>query len=122
MKKIVPMLTNEFTALLCTLQEGVTIEFGLTCDSFDESEGICPNDVSEWYFARIIRIPEYESRFILIDYCGGEDAFAIPLNCYSNRIDEDDKWLIELNMNKFYGEKLYRSTDEMIYVEMEEEE
>lgn len=31
-------------------------------------------DCSSWYFAKLMSIPEYESDFILIDYCGGGSA------------------------------------------------
>lgn len=124
MKKIIPMNVNKFTNLLCAMKEGQTIEFAR--DAYLWQEGleieIEPHEVECWYFARILRVPEYESRFILIDYCGGEEAFVIPLNCYSNTIDEDDKFIIRDAVRRLFEHHLSIGPQAYVFVEMEEEE
>lgn len=96
---------NELAELLLSLDDGETIEFGLEYvgerknDTFVE-----PEDVQEWYFARKINIPEYCSRFILIDYAGGECAYAIPLNNYQSYADGDDKWIVSLKLREYFSE------------------
>ena len=123
MKYIKPMQVKEFTELLLTLKTGDTIEFGTDpgCDWPDEIPDAA--DVSGWYFARVLQLPEYDSRFILIDYCGGEEAFAIPLNCYSNLCDEDDKQIVPGYVKKFFKNCLnIYNADDYVFVEMEDTE
>jgi hypothetical protein len=124
MKKIVPMNENDFANLLCTMKEGQTIEFAR--DAYLWQEGleieIEPHEVECWYFARIFRVSEYQSRFILIDYCGGEDAFVIPLNCYSDVIDEDDERIIRIKVEQLFDHHLFIGPQGYVFVEMEEEE
>lgn len=124
MKYIKPMNCDEFAQHLLTLTEGDTVEFA--CDPGAEWPDKVPDvrDVECWYFAKVIVIPEYESRFILIDYCGGEEAFAIPLNCYQNHCDEDDKTIVPQYVREYFSGHCRNldSIDDYVFVEMEEEE
>ena len=123
MKYIRPMNWQEFAAHLLTLKNGDTVEFA--CDP-----GVAwPDEVPDvenmecWYFARVMTIPEYESRFILIDYCGGEEEFAIPLNCYSNYCDADDYRIVHDFVKTYFNDHCggLGSIDDFVFVEMEEE-
>lgn len=120
MKYIQPMNCEEFAQHLLTLYNGDTVEFGTDpgVEWPDETPDI--DDVTVWYFVRVINIPEYESRFILIDYCGGECAFAIPLNNYKNGCDEDDKRVVMDKVKEFF--KNCDDVDDYVFVEMEDDE
>ena len=124
MKYIQPMNHEEFAQHLLTLKDGDTIEFA--CDPGVAWPNEIPDvtDVECWYFARVMVIPEYESRFILIDYCGGEEAFAIPLNCYQHHCDEDDKIIVPEYVKKYFRGHCRNLTSiyDYVFVEMEEEE
>lgn len=99
MNYIKPMNIKEFTEYLLTLKTGDTIEFG--CSTENETPEI--DDVEDWYFARVMKIPEYDSRFILIDYAGGEEAFAIPLNNYTDFCDEDDMRIVPKYVKDYFN-------------------
>ena len=124
MKYIRPMQWKEFAEYLLTLKNGDTIEFG--CDAGAEwpDEIPCARDVECWYFAKVIHIPEYNSRFILLDYCGGEAAYAIPLNCYKNESDGDDECIVPKYVKKYFEGHCpdLNGTDDCVFVEMEEEQ
>lgn len=109
-----------FSNFLLTLKDGDTVNFGCTCDSDLDGSDLDWMKIENWYFAKIIHIDKYDSRFILIDYCGGEEAFAIPLNNYSEERDEDDKRIVSGAVKKFFKENDYLgSTDDFVYVEIE---
>ena len=120
MKYIKPMTCDELAQHLLSMSDSDVIEFG--CDP-----GVCwPNehpavqDVECWYFAKKISIPEFGSRFILIDYCGGEEAFAIPLNCNSDRYDEDDRRIVPEYVHDFFNQCPNLTSDKYhVFVEME---
>ena len=121
MKYIKPMDAQEFADYLCTLETGDTIEFGTDpgCSWPDEIPE--STDISNWYFARVMEISEYNSRFILIDYAGGEEAFAIPLNNYQNCCDADDCRIVHKYVIKYF--KNHRDlcgAYDYVFVEMEE--
>ena len=122
MKKIVPMNAQMFSELLSSMKEGETIEFARDANEDWKERELDKWDVECWFFARILCVPEYESRFILIDYCGGEEAFVIPLNCYSHNIDGDDHFIIKCHVKHLFENHLYIGTDGYVFVEMEEEE
>lgn len=121
MKYIRPMNCEEFTEYILTLKTGDIIEFGVDpgCDWPDE----IPNtfDVTGWYFAKVMEIAGYNSRFILIDYAGGEEAFAIPLNGYKNCCDSDDEHIVP-GYVKWYFENHRELNDinDYVFVEMED--
>lgn len=120
---IKPMNYIEFAAYLLTLKDGDVIEFGCDAGGGWPEETPEVHDVECWYFARIISIPEYSSRFILIDYCGGEEAFAIPLNCYQNHCDEDDRNIVPEFVKRFFCNHCLNlgSIDDYVFVEIKEE-
>ena len=123
MKYIQPMNCKEFAEYLLTLKTGDHVDFGcdigdLTHEELAERYEDDPYSVECWYFARVMEIKEYGSRFILLDYAGGEEAFAIPLNNYKNTCDEDDQYIVP-----GYIETFFKRTDnigEYVYVEMED--
>ena len=122
MKCIKPMQAKEFSEFLLTLKTGDTIDFGtdpgwLWPDATPEVK-----DVTAWYFATVIHIPGYCSRFILLDYAGGEAAYAIPLNAYSDEPDEDDKWIVYDYVKRFFENcNDIGHADDYVFVEMEDE-
>lgn len=122
MKYIQPMTCKEFAQHLLTLKNGDTVEFA--CDPGVNWPDEVPDvdDVECWYFARVIVIPEYESRFILIDYCGGEEAFAIPLNCYRSYCDQDDMTIVPRYVEEYFNCRCGHldSDNDYVFVEMEE--
>lgn len=123
MKYIQPMNCEEFAQYLLTLKNGDAIEFG--CDPGVDWPNEIPDvhSVEAWYFARVIVIPEYTSRFILIDYAGGESAYAIPLNCYKNGSDGDDEYIVPQYVKRFFEGHCpdLNGIDDYVFVEMEEE-
>ena len=116
MKTIKPMNCEEFAQYLLTLKTGDCIDFG--CYTTSDKEEITDNDVECWYFAKVMEIPEYGSRFILLDYAGGEEAYAIPLNNYKNCCDEDDKYIVPKYVEEYFRRN--GNIHEIVYVEMEE--
>ena len=120
MKYIKPMNIKEFSDFLATLKTGDKIDFGTGTYVDQTNEIPDPYDVEGWYFATVMEISEYGSHFILIDYAGGEEAFAIPLNSYKHTCDEDDKYIIAK-----YTERFFLSCPDIIdkvYVELDDEE
>lgn len=102
MKHIKPMTREEFANRLLTLTEGEILEFA--CDGGAGWPNRNPEigELECWYFAMRMSIPNYDSNFILIDYCGGEECFAIPLNCYSSKPDEDDRRIVRSYVDRFF--------------------
>ena len=123
MKYIKPMTCDEFAQYLLTLKTGDTIEFACDYGADSPEEVTDVRDVECWYFAKVMCIPGYESRFILLDYCGGEEAFAIPLNCYQNHCDEDDRWLVPKFVRQYFSSHCRNlgSVDDYVFVEMDDE-
>lgn len=91
-----------------SVEFSATYDGWLDTDSEDfESLPLNTRYFSDWYFARIVDLNDlgHTSRFILIDSCGGENAFAIPLNNYSTKFDEDDERIIYDRLCEwFWGE------------------
>ena len=119
------MNAKQFAERLMNLKENETLEFGCSCTDYDiAADDLNEYDVEDWYFARIIHVDEYESRFILIDYCGGEEAYAIPLNSYSEDVDEDDEGIIRYMVNEYFKHhnRFISSVDDFVYVEGRDEE
>ena len=114
MKTIKPMNCEEFARYLLTLKTGDCVDFAC----YASEEIIDDADVECWYFAKVVEIPEYCSRFILLDYAGGEEAYAIPLNNYRNYCDEDDKYVVPKYVEEYF--KRNENIHEIVYVEMEE--
>lgn len=121
MNFIQPLNMESFIKLLLSLKDNDEITFAVTVN--DEAlEGylaglpIQPEDAENWYFAKVINIVEHASRFILIDYCGGGDALAIPLS--ENGDDFLDKSLVREFVERFY-KRCYEldGTDRPVFVE-----
>lgn len=122
MKYIKPMNEKEFADYLLTLKTGDTIEFGVDpgCEWPDEVLEV--SDVTGWYFAKVMEIKEYGSRFILLDYAGGEEAFAIPLNNYKDCCDDDDRSIVPKYVKHYFeNHKELNGISDYVFVEMEEE-
>lgn len=117
------MDADEFTAYLMTLKVGQQVDFAAGIEENDYVEVL--NDIDplyNWYFAKRMKISKYCSNFILIDYAGGEEAMAIPLNSYSDTLDEDDRAIIRRRIKRFFCDNDRMVTIQYVYVEMETEE
>ena len=98
MKYFKKMSAEEFGKYLLTVPFGKEICFALDCED-DELEIPMGQEFDAdyqfnfgcWYFIKGISIPEYNSRFLLCDYAGGEEAFAIPVSCYGQYPTMEDK-------------------------------
>lgn len=116
------MDADEFTAYLMTLKVGQQVDFAVCIEENDYVEVLNDNDpLYNWYFAKRMKISEYGSNFILIDYAGGEEAMAIPLNGYSDTLDEDDREIIRRRIKRFFCDNDRMATIQYVYVEMETE-
>ena len=124
MTYVKPMNCEQFSEYLLTLKDGDIIFFALFLDADDkEHEYYDANDAECWYFAKVMFLPEHDSRFILIDYCGGEEAFAIPLNNYANRRDEDDRIIVPKYVKDFFERYLsHDGENSIVYVEFKEDD
>ena len=121
MKYIKPMTATEFAEYLFTLKTGDVIEFAVDPGCYWPDEIPDIHNVSGWYFAQVMEIKGYCSRFILIDYAGGEEAFAIPLNNYKNYCDEDDRYIIREYVKRYFkNHRELNGVDDVIFVEMED--
>lgn len=98
MNKIKIMTAEEFADYILSQKEGDAIEFAISKENFCESDPINLDDVSDWFFAKIITIPEYFSRFLLIDFCGGREAIVYPL---SNMISSPDWKDVDFDVEDF---------------------
>lgn len=117
------MDADEFTAYLMTLKVGQQVDFAANIEENDYVEVLNDNDpLYNWYFAKRMKISKYCSNFILIDYAGGEEAMAIPLNSYSDTLDEDDREIIRRRIKRFFCDNDRMVTIQYVYVEMETEE
>lgn len=93
MKYFKKMSAEEFGKYLLTVPFGKEICFALDYrGEGDEDELIMgqvfdagrENDFELWYFVKGIELKYYQSRFLLCDYAGGEEAFAIPVGSMGN--------------------------------------
>lgn len=117
------MDADEFAAYLMTLKVGQQVDFAAGIEENDYVEVLNDNDpLYNWYFAKRMKISKYGSNFILIDYAGGEEAMAIPLNGYSDTLDEDDREIIRRRIKRFFFDNDRMVTIQYVYVEMETEE
>ena len=116
MKTIKEMDVEQFIDLLLTMRDGDTCDFALTQTYIPDDRDLNSMDLEGWYFVRVFYIPEYASRFILLDYSGGEEAMAIPLNGYQNERDDDDRMIVPGYVYKFFNEHMINK----VYVEQSE--
>lgn len=71
---------SELAKMIDMLDVGQAIEFSSGSGESDNWES--------WYFAKKMRIQEYASDFLLIDYCGGGQAQAYSI--YNNQAEQLD--------------------------------
>lgn len=92
--KITPIDKAQFTDLILHMKIGESIVFATKCWN-EYTEVIEERYVYDWYFATKLFLPDFDSCFVLCDYCGGGgDAFAISFNSYMNAPDEDDLYIV----------------------------
>lgn len=77
---------------LCTKlkeDENNIVEFGLYCSDEDNPSVY---NVSSWYYIQLCKNEGYMSEYLIVDYCGGEDAMAIsvPWKCRFEPNDAND--------------------------------
>lgn len=121
MKYIKPMNCEEFASHLLTLKTGDVVDFAIDPGYKWPDEVPDARDVECWYFAKVMEIKEYGSRFILLDYAGGEEAFAIPVNNYKNYCDEDDRHIVPSYVKQYFeNHRELTGVDDYVFVEMEE--
>ena len=121
MKYIQPMNAAQFAEHLLTLKTGDVIEFGVDPGTSWPDEIPEIMDVTCWYFAKVMEIKGYCSRFILLDYCGGEEAVAIPLNNYKNCADDDDRVYVPKYVESYFNDHRELSgPDDYVFVVMDE--
>lgn len=80
-KEIKIMTSQELADYIISRKTGDIIEFAISkaqLATVDIPENV--EQVESWYFAQIIERPDYQSRFLIIDYCGGLEACAYPLS------------------------------------------
>lgn len=104
MERVTKMNAKEFAEFLFKIEDNKFYSFGCSYEG-DNLEELDPTDVCDLYFATIISVPDEESRFILIDYSGGEEAFVIPLNSYQKERDEDDERIIRERINQYFSKE-----------------
>jgi hypothetical protein len=123
MKIIVPMSATEFAAHLLNIvaTQKHTVEFALDCDA-ESMEEATPSDCETWMYAKYMEVEGYDSRFILIDHCGGEDAHVIPLGNFMNDYTHspDDLRITECKVCDFFRDYFIPLSSGRVYVEMEE--
>lgn len=80
------MNAEQFAELLFNMKVNETVDFGLERSWYfddnhkiDEEHPLETWDVSNWYFAKRMDVPMYDSELILVDYVGGGQAYAMPL-------------------------------------------
>ena len=123
MSYIKPMRGKEFAEYLLTLKTGDEIYFGVDPGIEWPDDVPSVGNVTGWYFAKVVKLDGNGSRFILLDYCGGEQAFAIPLNSFTNECNEDDAFIVPGFVETYFenfNTELRRMSD-YVFVEMEEE-
>ena len=103
MKYFKKMSAEEFGKYLLTVPFGKDVFFALDYmgsgfeDEFEMGhvfDGDREYDFGLWYFIKGMEITNYGSKFLLCDYAGGEEAFAIPLSDYGTYpTSEDQEWV-----------------------------
>ena len=119
MKYIKPMQGKDFAEYLLRLDVGDEIYFGVDPGIEWPEEVPSVGDITGWYYAKVMQIGGQGSRFILLDYCGGEQAFAIPLSNFGDK--EEDRAIVP-GFVKTYFENYnieLGSMNDYVFVEME---
>lgn len=94
--------------ILDNLNLGDSVTFGL--DRLDE------NEVENWWFVKVVNIPEGDSNIVIIDYCGGGLPMAFPLN--HPMYQEDEEFFVEAVAHYFRKDNESYNDDEKITVDL----
>lgn len=119
MSRIAPMNVTQFSNLLLRMKTGDCILFA-TGRWNNYAENLSESDVFNWYFVQKMYLPDFESRFFLIDFCGGTEATAIPFNNCSDIPDEDDMYYLPGRVEALF-EKLGLDSRSTVYVKLKSE-
>lgn len=111
---------KQFTELLLTMKDGDVIEFACYPPESPLDDATDVFDAKGWYFAKLCSIPEYQSRYILLDYAGGECAYAIPLDSEVYDTPTDNDFVTSFHVHKYF-DYINSEIEEYVYVKMEEE-
>lgn len=111
---------KQFTELLLTMKDGDVIEFACYPPESPIDDATDVFDAKGWYFAKLCTIPEYQSRYILLDYAGGECAYAIPLDSEVCDCSRADDFVTSYHVQKYFN-YINSEIEEYVYVKMEEE-
>lgn len=130
MKYFKKMSAEDFGKYLLTVPFGKEVSFALECEYDElsipmgqEFDGDCKFDFGCWYFIKGMSIPAYDSRFLLCDYAGGEEAFAIPVSCYGQYPTCEDKEFVPRFWKKCWEHiQDVRSKQDYVFVEIIEED
>lgn len=115
MKEIETMTAEQLAnhILSQVIKKGETVEFAIAQDPHCNEKPQTVEEILGWFFIKMIEIPEYCSKFILIDYCGGQEATVYPIDHSFNGInaqnadfdEEDFKNWIQAWFSDFCEEK-----------------
>lgn len=111
---------KQFAELLLTMKDGDVIEFACYPPESPPDDETDVFDAKGWYFAKLCSIPEYQSRYILLDYAGGECAYAIPLDSVVRSRPVDDDFVTLYHVHKYF-EYINSEIEEYVYVKMEDD-
>lgn len=110
MNNYLQLSAEEFARwVLDNLNLGDSVMFGL--DRLDEYEA------ENWWFVKLINIPEGDSLVALIDYCGGGLPMAFPLN--NPMYQEDEEFFIEAVAHYFRRGNDFYNDDEKITIDLD---
>ena len=133
MKYFKKMSAEEFGKYLLTVPFGKEICFALDYmgDGYEDEIGMGQifdedheNDFALWYFIQGIHIEGYESRFLLCDYCGGEEAFSIPVSSLGKYPTSEDIEYVPRFWMDCWNKIQYRTgydKQDYLFVEIEED-
>ena len=133
MKYFKKMSAEDFGKYLLTVPFGKEVCFALDYMGAEGEDNVALGQVFDgdreydfglWYFIKALEIPKYGSKFLLCDYAGGEEAFAIPLSDYGTYpTSEDKEWVPRFWMDcwsKIQDRNGYDRQD-YLFVEIEED-
>ena len=72
---------------------------------------VSDEEVENWWYVKLINIPEYDAAVCIIDYCGGGFATSFSL-C------EDDEWFIASVVHYFENCNDWYNNDEKIIIDL----
>lgn len=103
-KNYLTMSAKEFAKwVLANLKFGDSVTFAL--------DRVSDTEVENWWYAKLIDVPEHDAAFLVIDYCGGGYATAFS-------IDGDDDFFIEAVIHYFERCNDYYNDDDKITIDL----